>query len=81
VLSFGETPGIGKIFSTYAHIVCGQEGMDSGKQKTMKLFYMSPYQVSGTPPPLPFSTKPYLPQPKLPKTAKVNTLPPSAQWR
>jgi len=37
VLSFGETPGIGKIFSTYAHIVCGQEGMDSGKQKTMKV--------------------------------------------
>ena len=24
-----------------------------------QLFYMSPYQVSGTPPPLPFSTKPY----------------------
>ncbi|MGB1600141.1 MAG: hypothetical protein ACPIOQ_45765 [Promethearchaeia archaeon] len=43
---------------------------------------MSPYQVSGTPPPLPFSTKPYLPQPKVPKAhGRPLGMPPSAQWR
>lgn len=47
-----------------------------------QLFYVSPYQVSGTPPPLPFSTKPYLPQPKPPTLADgQRPLPPSAQWR
>eukprot|EP00960_Hanusia_phi_P063041 765343-Hanusia_phi.AAC.5 len=49
----------------------------------VQLFYMpSPYAISGTPPPLPFHTHPYLPQPKLPSTSGLSSrpLPPAAQW-
>lgn len=57
-----------------------------------QLFYMpSPYVVSGSPPPLPFSTHPYLPTPKGPRAkgqphfhtsnSSFTALPPAAQWR
>jgi hypothetical protein len=50
----------------------------------------SPYVVTGTPPPLPFSTHPFLPTPKAPaarqphfhhSNSSFKPLPPSAEWR
>jgi hypothetical protein len=38
---------------------------------TIKLFYVSPYKISGTPPPLPFRTTPFLPEHSLPKKQAI----------
>jgi len=75
-----------KVAKIFAQIVesCREASQHSVRQDPMfsQLYMPSPYAVSGTPPPLPFSSHPFLPQPKIPQAqGSVRHLPPSAQWR